>query len=349
VGLIIGIVISMVSLTGASLVFREELDDVIHPERSHLRQGKTLSLDSIRSISGRRYSDYTLTAIFLPKQEHPLLTRLTKNSQVKKVYFNPVTGQTLDEQDEQTDVLQKVFLLHRTLLAGETGKVIMFFFGLGLIVSTLTGIFVYRRQLVALLTGKLRFGKRGAKKWHTIVGMTAFLVNLLFGVTGAMMQYPAVKKMFSIEKNDRRSITESKSQASLDSMIFAAKIDHPDFHPYVVSFPLDKKTVVLRGKFGEDMLTPPARSSIEFSAADGMILKVTNAFTGNFFDDVSVLANPLHMGYWGGPFIKILYVFFGLTPGVLSVTGIMLFYRRQKTKRSLEDELVLIDGDLKRA
>jgi uncharacterized iron-regulated membrane protein len=352
VGLIAGIVISVISLTGVSLVFRHELEDAFNPERSNLSVGSPLPLDSIRSVIGTMYGEYKLSAIILPEGNTAILARLAKDGQVLKAYLDPVTGTILDEQFESSDLLQQVFLLHRTLFAGETGKVIMFFFGLALIISTLTGLYIYRRQMVQFFRmlirkGKLRKLREASKQWHTVIGMSAFIVNLLFGATGAIMQYPAVKKMFAEEtKKQKNTPVVVASYASLDTMLVSAAIDHPDFHPRMFSFPADKdRTVLLRGKFGDDLLIPPARSSIEFSAQNGMILKVTNVLTGNIFDDATVIANPLHMGYWGGVFVKVLYVLMGICPGLLSVTGLVIMYKRLRKKRPLEDELRMLANE----
>ncbi|HEY6171301.1 MAG TPA: PepSY-associated TM helix domain-containing protein [Candidatus Kapabacteria bacterium] len=345
VGLITGLILSVVSLTGVGLVFRDELDSEFHPQRSNISAGKRLSLDSVYSIASVVRPTHSVSAIILPETlDEALLVRLSKKQDVVKVYLDPSTGSVLDEQFEKDDLLQQVFLLHRTLLIGETGKIIMFFFGLALIVSTLTGLYVYRRQFFSFINifsrnRKLRKQDTRSKRWHTNIGMMGFLVNLLFAVTGAIMQYPAVKKVFEEPRQKQQEQVSQIQKRSLDSLVALSETKYPDFHLRVISFPQDKpSSVVLRGKFGDSRFVPPAKSSVELSAHTGEVIKVTKALTGNFFDDVTVISNPLHFGNWGGVLTKIIYVLIGFLPAILSVTGFVIYFRRRKKHISLEEE-----------
>jgi uncharacterized iron-regulated membrane protein len=346
VGLITGLIITVVSLTGVGLVFRDELDSEFHPQRSNIAAGKRLSLDSIYSIASVVRPTHSLSAIILPETlDEAVLVRLSKKQDVVKIFLDPSTGSILDEQSEKDDILQQIFLLHRTLLIGETGKIVMFFFGLALIVSTLTGLYVYRRQFFSFINifsgnrRKLRKQDTRSKRWHTNIGMMAFLVNLLFAVTGVIMQYPAVKKVFEEPRGKQQEQVALTQKRSLDSLVEFSEIKYPDFHLRIISFPQDKpSSVVLRGKFGDSPFVPPAKSSIELSVSTGEVIKVTKALTGNFFDDVSVISNPLHIGYWGGALTKVIYVIIGFLPAILSVTGFVIYFRRRKKHISLEEE-----------
>ena len=46
--------------------------------------------------------------------------------------------------------------------------------------------------------------------------------------------------------------------------------------------------------------------------------------------DLTMMSIPLHFGNYGGPIIKILYFILGLTPGLLSITGFILWTRKKK-------------------
>lgn len=50
---------------------------------------------------------------------------------------------------------------------------------------------------------------------------------------------------------------------------------------------------------------------------------------------------PLHIGAVGGPVVRWLYVILGLAPAVLSVTGVLIWYRSwRKTNRAIEREQI---------
>jgi len=52
-----------------------------------------------------------------------------------------------------------------------------------------------------------------------------------------------------------------------------------------------------------------------------------------FTDKLEAIAFPLHVGNFGGHLLKIFYIIIGLTPGLLAITGFLLWYRR-KIKRT---------------
>jgi uncharacterized iron-regulated membrane protein len=45
---------------------------------------------------------------------------------------------------------------------------------------------------------------------------------------------------------------------------------------------------------------------------------------------------PLHFGDWGGIPIKILYCFFGLAPAILSITGFIIWQKRNSKRKSIK-------------
>ena len=71
-------------------------------------------------------------------------------------------------------------------------------------------------------------------------------------------------------------------------------------------------------------------NQIVTNVSTGEIVEEHNYKSAAFSDYVESIIFPLHVGSYGGNFIRWLYVFLGLTPGLLSITGFYLWKQKNK-------------------
>jgi uncharacterized iron-regulated membrane protein len=74
---------------------------------------------------------------------------------------------------------------------------------------------------------------------------------------------------------------------------------------------------------------PNGSSNVYLDRYSGQVLRVENGFTAPVASQIINLLFPVHIGAFGGLTTRILYVFIGLTPTLLSITGLVLWRRRQ--------------------
>jgi uncharacterized iron-regulated membrane protein len=74
---------------------------------------------------------------------------------------------------------------------------------------------------------------------------------------------------------------------------------------------------------------PNGSSYVYLDRYSGEALRVENSFTTNAAFRIIISWFPIHIGAFGGLATRILYVFIGLTPTLLSLTGLALWRRRQ--------------------
>ncbi len=117
-----------------------------------------------------------------------------------------------------------------------------------------------------------------------------------------------------------------------DRAYTALKKQHPDFTGAVIYF--------AQGKKGKTAIYG-SRSTNSFihskKYADVILLDSAGSVAGTRFvneidpdDRYDIINSQLHMGKYGGLGIKLVYFFFGLAGGLLSITGFLLWYKRKK-------------------
>lgn len=70
-------------------------------------------------------------------------------------------------------------------------------------------------------------------------------------------------------------------------------------------------------------------SSLSFNAETGQFKRLINIDKANLDQRFETEVYNLHIGAFGGVAIRWLYVCLGLLPGILSMTGALLWIRRQ--------------------
>ncbi|MBE9464482.1 PepSY domain-containing protein [Dyadobacter subterraneus] len=92
---------------------------------------------------------------------------------------------------------------------------------------------------------------------------------------------------------------------------------------------------MVRGKFQDTswFLFQGKASGVSFDPQTGKLIGVSDIAKKSFTDRLEWQIYQLHIGNFGGIFVKILYVLIGLTPGFLSVTGAMLWLKRKNKIR----------------
>nr|WP_283093131.1 PepSY-associated TM helix domain-containing protein [Chitinophaga hostae] len=332
-GLIAGIMLLLLSITGSMLVFSDEIDHALYADAYHVppqtqpRTLQQLMQDARQTLPGNPYLFFTR----LPQAPDESIVLRAEYAADHKVYvfLNPYTGKVLQQYSNTDHLTGNVLYLHFTLMAGKTGATIVLITGIGLFLSILTGIFIYRNSIIKVLTFRVKpEWHNRTRRWrnlHRILGVWALLFNLLISFTGFMMELKVL---------DSRS-TKKAGYASLpftgeyEPLIAKARTSIPGFQVMGVRPP--KKTgdpVRILGHAHEPSFFGEYASSV-FITADGNIKKKVDFSKASFSDQFNACIAPLHFGNYGGIILKIIYSLLALTPGALSISGFLIWYRRK--------------------
>lgn len=181
--------------------------------------------------------------------------------------------------------------------------------------------------------------------FHKVIGIVSVIFLILAGTTGGMMEFnqhiksvgykisgiPQPEKPVSIQQSNLQPLT-------LDRFLEEAQNALPEGQSTLI-FPAKKSTdpVLVRKRLEGD-IHPNGRSFIYLDQYSGEVLRVQNIHYAPWVEKLMMWIYPLHIGSYGGVTTKILYVFLGLTPVALFLTGLVIFWNKTygaKKKRKL--------------
>lgn len=334
-GLIAGIFLLLMSITGALLVFSDEIQGV-YESNTVAADNPTgaYSYDASFSNIRKLYPGWEIRLYEHPSVNEALAYELRKGSDMKKVWVHPVNGSLLQVTDEVQNQLQRRLLtLHHTLFAGTAGKVIVFFVGVLFLISVVTGIYIYRKAIVRVLLFRVRLNRKSGRSisssLHRVIGVWTLVFNLLIVTTGLFISgkiaLTAFKKTAPLKENPA-TVTSSIDQIKND-----VSRNFPSFHIHLLRVSANSNVVQLSGNFESDpFYYGKYYSRFYFDGSNGQFQKKEWLREQNAFKKWQSIVTPLHFGNYGGLVIKVVYSLFGLMPGLLSVTGFILWVRRNK-------------------
>ncbi len=334
-GLIVGIMLLFASVTGTLLVFSEEIDEALHHETYHIAPGiQRKPLFELLQQAGKSLRGGTPYLFFsrLPQTpEEPAIVRAEYGPDHKVyIFLNPYTGEVIHQHTNTGYFSGFLIYLHFSLLSGKTGAKVMLVVSVLLFISLLTGIWVYRKSIYKVLTFRLKpeWGSR-TRRWrnlHRIVGVWALLFNLLIAFTGFMMQ---LKVLENRKTTGPFPNVGAPVPIDYESLLAKAAAQIPGFEAMGIRPP--KKAgdpVRILGHAHEAPIWGRYSSSVHFDI-NGQVKKTVNFSSAPPGDKFNAAMAPLHFGNYGGIPVKILYALLGLTPGILSVSGFLIWYRRK--------------------
>ena len=345
-GLIIGIFLLALGVSGSFLVFRRDLDSKIYEVSNKVAIRPTkISLDSmyriilhaypkIDGISLRNF-DYDPSAAY-----QFTLYRNDGNINTYDLYLlamDPYTGKIIREgwyRNPSTGIIHWILQFHFSFHWGVPGLLLTDLIAILLFISVTTGLIVYRKKIWPVLSFRVKINKNSSRGFysslHRIVGVWALLFNLIIGFTGFWLN------KFAFDP----TIWKEKSIASIQNIVITHNIDSMVNHALSVQLMTDihigiptrkNKHLIVDGKIGQQpSIIGNELNQIVTNVTTGEIIKQNNYHTAPVSDYVESMIFPLHVGSYGGDFIRWLYVIFGLTPGLLSITGFYLWKQKNK-------------------
>jgi uncharacterized iron-regulated membrane protein len=187
----------------------------------------------------------------------------------------------------------------------------------------------------------LTFKKRIFKKanLHQFIGVYALLFNLMIGITGFWMQRYVFKKEFYIAYNYRPVHKISPPLFySLGNSVKQLKEKFPGFTGYVIYFAQSKKArAAIYGSQNTNSFIHSKKFAdaifLDSAGQPAMTAFVNEIDASSRYDIINA---QVHYGQYGGLPVKIIYCLFGLTGGLLSITGFLLWGKRKNKTIRIE-------------
>lgn len=345
-GLISGLFILLMSLSGSALVFHEELDRLQYPGFVAEKEKRVLPVDSFYHSLQKKYPHAQISnCSFAETVNDPFIFTIYDSSYLggsksMQVFFHPQTAAILDTRGNSSDLkhnpMSWLSAFHNSFHLKRTGEWLLGFFGVLFVISLVTGLIQYRRSIWPVLSFRKHVFRRA--NLHQLVGVYALLFNLVIAITGVWMQRYVFKKEFYAPQNNTTYTRVIKPSPALffgmDSALQEVKKQHPLFNGYVIYFAqsMQGKTAVYGSQTSNSFIHSKKFADVVFLDSAGNVARtafIKDIPADNRYD---IINSQVHFGRFGGWPVKLLYCILGLSGAVLSITGSLLWFRRRKGK-----------------
>jgi uncharacterized iron-regulated membrane protein len=346
IGLVVGLLAAAIALTGSLLIINGWTTPLFEPKVTVTGTGEPLAITEIVSKAQSLIPNLTLESLELPKKATEPITGWWMAAEDKwtEASINPYTGELLSQPKGEGSTAYVDFLwsVHINLLGGEKGAYVAGIVGLLATILCVTGIILWpgwRR----LATGfKIKWNAKAKRlnfDLHKVVGIIAAVFLSMAMFTGFIWNYgtwttPAIyAATFSpqpAEGNEPVSkvIPGQPPLQFTDSLLQKASAALPEGRVTSIYFPTEPKGVFTVNKEidGKEVNAVIDRYS-------GEIIKVNDSNTKKSLGDrITDSFVPVHFGTFAGLPSRIFYVFIGLSPAFLLITGFIMWRYRKRGK-----------------
>ena len=340
VGLTIAVLLFIVALSGAALVFEDNIDRALNPTLAHVAvSDRWLPLQDLVARVRVAYPGAQLGSISFPeKPGQSMQISARTNQEPMSVYINQYTGQILGNRsgaEREASLARRIHLLHTRLFAGQVGEWIVGVITALTLFMAITGLILWwPRKIIAVMTGAS--WRRINFDLHNVFGFYASAVFLFIALTGMMISFEGVTDPLVTRLNAAPLPQPPKQSAggqgaapiTVDELAQRAKEALPGAFLKSLTIPNGGKGVVLAGmKYPEDR-TPGGRSRVFLDQYSGQALTVLNTRTAPLGTKIINLKRSAHTGDIFGVATQALYFVTCLMLAGQIVTGFFIWLKR---------------------
>ncbi|AKD02609.1 PepSY-associated TM helix domain-containing protein [Pontibacter korlensis] len=372
-GIASGLVLFVVCLTGTIYTFRDEVEQLMAPEKYHVEvpanaqpiapgkliaqleqelKGKVVNLN----IPEDKASTYTVGVAPAPSTEKGPKGKGGEQGKgghgggrPATYYVNPYTGQVVGTPESATsEFFGTVMRLHRWLLIeGDVGKIIVG-------TSTIIFTFLVLTGLVLWFPVKRKNWKQGLKiktnaKWkrvnhdlHNTLGFYSSILLLIMALTGLCWSFEWYRdglssamgsEVFKGRREKPMTIASAASTATPEDYIQQTNLLLPYSGDLRLSLPTDDTTAVVVQKSKTGLFALAASDKVQLNKHNAEPLQVEKFSDKPLNEQIVSLIKPLHLGNVYGTFSKILYFIACLIATSLPVTGTLIWINKLRKKK----------------
>lgn len=348
-GLLLGLLYLFFGLSGSLLVFQKETDGCFNPEIHHVHPGaQRLPLDVLyRNVVKAHPAIRQIVVHDLPEDEMDSYEFMlytyqqgVSDNYLYSVIVNPYTGKVIREGNFRSmgaSFFRWLYSAHYCLQVDKPGRLITAVIAILFFVNLITGVIIYRKQILKVLTFQVRFGfakrHRAISSLHRIVGVWTLVLNFILFFTGFWMNKSLfLPKEWALIPDPQHTVLITGNVDTILSKAFAVN----GFTPVAVKIGVDaERDVVVSGQFAAtaNPLYTGKGSDVYFDAHTNALKQIVRIEDKSFSDRFYWAMKQLHVGHFNSLLLRWLYVLAGVAPGLLALSGFYLYYKRTRKKR----------------
>ena len=342
-GVIAGILLIIIGLTGSVLVFSEELDHFLNPQLLHVvPQDERVPLGTVLNTVQEARPDLKAHRVIVPQKSDGVYTVMmeSQSEEYTDVYVNPYSGTILGFRPFKQTLGGFLIELHVNLFAGDLGAKVVGLSGLLLLLLSITGVILWSgwKRLTPGLKVRWKSPSRLVNyDIHKVVGISSLIFLTTLAFTGAAMTFsetadPVINWIAPTPPSPNpptSQLVADTTPITIDEILRNADGALPGAETTKI-FPAKtpEAAVNVWKKFPQDA-HPYGSSYVYLDQYNGTVLQVENSFKAPLNTQIWNQIYLLHIGTYGGLITRVLYVFTGLTPIVLFITGLVMWRQRQ--------------------
>lgn len=349
-GLTLGLLLALIGLTGSLLVFDHALDEKLAPHTTKFNPSATpASLTEVLAAAHAAVPGSTPQRIMIPRGDgSPYVVRFPGPEGAPgpiEVSVSPTDAEVLAVRGWGEYTMSWIYRLHYTLLAGNTGKTLVGFMGLLLLLFCITGLVLWWPRNARRGRWKRAFSiHRNGNRFrfyfdlHKVIGIYFLPLLLVIAFSGVTLVFPlqveaVVGTLLPIEPRPAlpRSHADSGTPLDPDTIADIGRHDFPGGELKRIYLPRDAgDSYGLSFRAAGEPWSNYGASFVRLDQYSGEVLMRQNVTETALGNQVLRWQFPLHNGDALGLFGRWLVLLAGLTPGLLFVTGVYLWWKKRR-------------------
>lgn len=338
-----GLLLATMGISGAMLVYEDELAVLTHPERTlpATRTGTdydaVLATAQLASAGAKKYS------IRVPAEGHAVRVDI-KGGGSHRVHVDPRDGRLISQGGPTDDWLDAVEQLHTHLLSGDAGEVGVAALGVLLLTIAVTGLLQGwpRRWRDAL---RIRWS--AASPWlaydlHRVAGLAVAVFLLAQAATGIAMVFPApvarfVNRVAHSEwpsEPTRAEVPAGRPRATLGAVIRSAERALPGARVTRIDVPGSPSAPIVVRLHEAGGHHPTGLGQALVNPYDATVIRVSPLAALSAGQRMFDWIFPLHVGRLFGEAHRALQAAIGLALPLLFASGLIVWARRRRARSS---------------
>ncbi|WP_281613433.1 PepSY-associated TM helix domain-containing protein [Flammeovirga sp. SubArs3] len=349
-GLYTGLVICILSFTGALAVFKIEIDHMLNTDLFYVSPKEEMGDINyhIQKVLNN-YPDHKSYKVEpAPAKDRSwkvsFSTKENDNRVAKEIFIDPYTGKVLGERDMYKTVAFFIRNIHVRLFEGLYGRQWVGLAGICMFLSLVISIPLYFDFTKKQKFGKVRT-KRSRQKWadlHKFIGLATIVMHLILALTGAWLglqpkiQKPLIGERPGIFQPSEFPIsTEEDIHFPIDfiEVLTTVKQEFPELENLRMNISSNGSRSI--SVFGDIPYLPYERQTnfIVLDKASLTPLHLLDIRKTGLGSHIFYMQEALHFGDFLGIGLKVFYCLMGLIGGFLSISGFFIYYKRTEKKR----------------
>lgn len=371
-GLLLGPCLVVIGLSGSVGLYGDALDTWLNPELAIANpQGKSLSLDrimaAVRAIHPQRHGSWTLE---LPRSADGMLTAWYENPEETRgrlyaplmVSVNPYTAEIVASRFWGETAVSRLSDLHTQLRLGRTGWNWVGGLGFALMVSLVSGLWLWWPGRAELRKAFIPRADQGAGRfaldWHRLFGLAIALPLLALAFTGVNLAFPklpeAVVGTSGMGHDDegptvRSTAIPNDRPVGPEEAVLLARGPFPHAEVRRVTTPEGETgtyRVALRQPWEVNHRHP--LTTVWVDQYSGQIREVRNPARFTAGESAITWLWPLHTGEAFGRSGRLIWFIAGLAPALLFLTGLLGWLIRHRWVRDVPVDFAPLRQDIRR-